>query len=242
MSEAPYQPAPRCWTEDEMSVGGLTLEPSERRHLEKVRRVRIGESVGVLNGRGQMGKAILLADGEVELREVKQHPEPSPKLSLYIGALKQRAWEDVLRHSTELGVSRIVRVESTHAVSKIEAKADKKRSRWRELLIEACKQSANPWIPELELASSVAEACSDPDLPEKGFVAQLGADASSLGQVLSDDLPESLAVWIGPEGDFTSTEYTSIRDAGMIPVTLGERVLRGETAALSLLSLLRLHH
>jgi 16S rRNA (uracil1498-N3)-methyltransferase len=166
---------------------------------------------------------------------------PLPEVSLYLGALKQSAWDTVLKHATELGVSRIVRVESVHAVSRLEGKAERKAARWRDLLIEACKQSANPWLPELVLMPSVEQACSDEAHPGKGWVAQLGGETVTPGQALGGGLPEVMALWVGPEGDFSESELEQIRKKGMTPITLGPRVLRAETAVLSLLSRLQLN-
>lgn len=233
--------APRCWVEGALAEGELRLSAAEQRHLEKVRRIRAGEEVCVLNGTGQMGFGCLLEQGGVELTSVIRVPRPTPELHLFLGAVKHSAWEEVLRHATELGVSRIVRVECSHAVSRVEGKAEKKVLRWRELLVEACKQSANPWMPELLLMNSVSAALEESRRLPAGVVAQLGGEPKSLGETLPEELPDAMAVWIGPEGDFSAEEYTLIREAGVVPVSLGPRVLRTETAALSLLSRLRLH-
>jgi 16S rRNA (uracil1498-N3)-methyltransferase len=220
----------------------VTLSAAERRHLENVRRVRPGDEVCVLNGTGEMGEGGVREEGRVEIREVLETAAPCPELHLMMGAVKQSAWEEILRHATELGVARIVRVETDRAVARLGAKSDRKAARWRELLIEACKQSANPRLPKLALASSVAEAVADPQLPACGMVAQLTEEPLSPGeafQTLGSTGP--LAVWVGPEGDFTAEETAAIRAAGALPVSLGPCVLRAETAALSLLSRLRLH-
>jgi len=233
--------APRCWVEEELSARTIALSAAEQRHLQKVRRVRAGDPVCVLNGRGALGTGRLGQDGYVEVTQVETLPPPRPEISLYMGALKQSAWEEVLRHATELGVSRIVRVETAHAVSRLEGKSEKKSARWYELLVEACKQSANPWLPELSLMSSVSQAVQDAGLSPDGWVACLREGATPLSEALMEKLPGSMAVWIGPEGDFTDAEVEQILGTGAVPVSLGPRVLRAETAALSLLSCLRLN-
>ena len=240
MKDRPPQ-APRCWLDEDLCTGAVSLAASERKHLQNVRRVRSGDEVCVLNGRGQLGVGRWTDRQEIEIDQVLEVPPQIPALHLYLGALKQSAWEEVLRHATELGVRRILRVDCTHAVSKLEGKEEKKIKRWKELLREACKQSANPWCPELGLFSSVAEALRDPQLPEVQVLAQLGGDVETMGQLLQDGLASAYGIWIGPEGDFTSEEMAAIRNSGARPVSLGPQVLRAETAALSLLSRLRLH-
>ena len=239
MNAAAAPLAPRCWLEKALSPGPVELTASERRHLEKVRRLRPGNAVCVLNGIGQIGQGRLVDSGTVEIEAVENAPRPIPDLRLMMGAVKHSAWEEILRHATELGVSTIVRVECTHSVSRLDGNVSKKLGRWEDLLLEACKQSANPWRPELKMAASVQEAVDTGY--GSGVVAQLEEDARSIQEALPQELPDSLAVWVGPEGDFTAEEYQLIRGSGAVPVTLGPRILRAETAALSLLSRLRLH-
>lgn len=193
----------------------------------------------MLNGRGQIAEAVLGPQGTVEILTVEQAARPQPELVLLLGALKQAAWEEVLKHATELGVTRVVRVESAHAVSRLEGKVEKKMTRWRDLLVEACKQSSNPWLPELELRSSVQEACEQEETGS-ALVAQMEGDPLPFPQAVQTLPAGRILIWVGPEGDFTSGELRRIRNTGALPVSLGPRILRAETAAIGLLSCLRL--
>ena len=241
MEQATDPFAPRCWAEGPLEEGEVQLSGPEIRHAEKVRRIRSGDEVTLLNGEGRIGTGVYRAGGLVEVHQVRSSPRPDPELVLFMAALKQSAWDEVLKHATELGVSRVVRVESDHAVSRVEGKADRKLARWRELLVEACKQSGNPWLPELTLASSVMEVLQGEDLPEVQWVAQLGGEVRRPGELLKSESPSQIGIWIGPEGDFSAEEYKLLHDRGAVPVGLGPLVLRAETAALALLSRLRLH-
>lgn len=238
--------APRCFADfEEPPTVDFPLSAEEGRHLTRVRRAGSGMPVSVLNGCGGVvtGRIQQVDRQEVRIRPLRfeQIPPPVPELTLLIGALKQAAWDELLKHAVELGVNRIIRVQCDRAVAEVKSgKAGRKRRRWTECLIEACKQSGNPWIPKLELADNVESAVnlvSDSDLQ---LLAGLEEEVSPLQVMLPDPLPPRVALWVGPEGDFTPGEQQRIRQGGAGAVSLGDRILRAETAALALLSVLRL--
>lgn len=237
--------APRCFVDDpSLQVGWVSLSKEEGRHLSRVRRVGNGDPVSVLNGCGLVGLGRLERgdrdDVSVEIQEVLEIPPARPEITLVIGALKQSAWDELLKHVVELGVNRMVRVQSDHAISDVKAdKETRKMQRWRECMIEACKQSANPWLPGLQLAGNVTEAMTLLSGVDLQLLASLEGHPKILPEVLPDILPEKIALWIGPEGDFSTAELQVI-SAVALPISLGSRILRAETAGLALLSHLRL--
>jgi len=238
--------APRCFVDQELLVPGkVELSREEGRHLVRARRVGQNDRVCVLNGRGLSGQGPVTLTGRenvtVDIEEVTPHPKIRPHIVLCVGALKQSAWDELLKHAVELGVNRIFRLQSERSVSELKSEKEaRKRHRWRDCMIEACKQSGNPWLPELCLLGSVAEALVK--LPEGTFqlLAGLEGEPRGLSEVLPETCPEAMGLWIGPEGDFTPGEVQQILQAGAYPVTLGDRILRAETAALAFVSRLRL--
>ena len=237
---------PRCFLDEpEFTPGQIDLSTEEGRHLNRVRRVGQGSPVRVLNGRGQVGLALLQKIDRdkitLELQKVITVEELCPRLTLVIGSLKQSAWDEVLKHAVELGVNRIIRVQTERSVAEIQAaKENRKRKRWRECMIEAIKQSGNPWLPELILCAGVDAVFG---VLEPGCVQLLAGmedDPRAVSEVVASNRPSPIALWIGPEGDFTPAERESILGQGAELIHLGGRVLRAETAALSLLSYLRL--
>ena len=238
-------PAYRCYVDTpDLQVGPLTLDAAESMHLAKVRRAAPGADVAVLNGCGQVGLARLITAGKreatLEVNRVETRTQPSPEITLVIGGLKQAAWDELLRHAVELGVNRIVRVQSVHAVADVHAgKTEAKISRWREKMVQAMKQSANPWMPGVEIVDSVAMA--QERLPQD-TLQMVGAFAASAGirAVLAEEVQGGVTLWVGPEGDFSEAELRGLRDAGVRPVHLGPRILRAETAALAMVAAVRL--
>jgi len=233
----------RCFLDQtELPPGELDLPEPEARHLVQVRRAGPGDEVLVLNGRGALGTARVVSVGKrsarLDLLSVESVPPPAPGITLAIGALKQNAWDEMLKHAVELGVNRIVRVQTRHAVADLDAaRAAAKLARWRELMIEAAKQCACPWLPELLLAGGVRqglELTKDMGAP----LAALLVPGAPMPSACATDGPRVL--WIGPEGDFSADEVQALLAAGARPISLGPRILRAETAALALCAFLRL--
>jgi len=200
----------------------------------------------VLNGRGGIGDARLLEldrrQGVLQVDQVCQVPRSTPRVTLVIGALKQSAWDELLPHLVELGVERIVRWQSRHAVSDVpKEKREAKSHRWRERMIQACKQSANPWLPEIEWVEAPEQL--EEKLPQNArhVLASLSGETVLFRDWERGADEEPLVAWVGPEGDFTEEELNWIRSAfSADSISLGDQILRAETAALSLVTLLRL--
>ncbi|HRP09103.1 MAG TPA: RsmE family RNA methyltransferase [Gemmatimonadales bacterium] len=203
----------------------LLLDEDESHHLD-VRRVSVGSEARAIDGIGTAARGILrnlTGRWEFEVSAVGTMPMP-PAITLAVAAADRDRFLLVVEKSAELGVSRIIPLETRHTASVStrlrEAALDKARRRVR----EACKQSGNAWFPVI-----------DP-------ITRIDALDSSIRWFLADpwgeripDLGESPAVgWlIGPEAGFTPDERTGLVERlGAVPVALGSHVLRFETAAI----------
>ena len=151
----------------------------------------------------------------------------------------------IVQKATELGVGKIVPLLSERTVVLLEKEeSEKKREKWKQVVIEAAKQSGQNWLPEVVAPVSPKHFFSTFDEYELPLVASLQRDARSLKKVLATfrDLhgrrPRTALILIGPEGDFTPAETSWAKSAGCIPVSLGPIVLRAETAAIFSLSVL----
>lgn len=223
-----------------------TLDGDEAHHLIRVLRCKTGDAVELMDGRGGMAEATVaqLERRQLELtvsRVTKVPLAEQNSFSLIQAVPKGKRQDLVLQKAVELGVHHIVFVQTEHVVSRVRpGEQDDKIARWEQILVSGLKQSGNPWLPTLEFsddwASVVEKACATHD---RVFLADLSPDAKSLKTVLQE-LPAgktpALACCIGPEGDFSPKETQFAREAGCIPVNLGPRVLRTETAALYLMS------
>lgn len=212
------------------------LTASEWRHLAAVRRTRDGEEVEILNGRGAVGRCRVCDVGgrakELVVESVEQ-VERGGETVLRVAPPKGKDFAGVLQKAVELGATRISPLITDHVVVP-EERLTEKAVRWQAVLVEALKQSGNPWLPELAMPMGILEAL------EAGaglrICGALTEDSEPMGR-LWEELPVAGAVelWIGPEGDFSEREYDWLREAGCRMVSLGPLVLRVETAAALLL-------
>jgi len=227
------------------AVGGeIVLAAAESAHLVRVRRARVGEAVAVLDGRGGVAEGVVaLADSQaarVQIEKITRHPAPAPRV-LAVGLPKGDVLVEIIRQATELGATGVQPLLTARAEVRLAAdRAERKLERWRAAALEACKQSGNPWLPEIhapvELTAWVKKIPKTSD--EFRLVAALTSDAKPVSQCLSASAPQPLLIAVGPEGDFTSDEYALFRKSGFIAVRLPGHVLRVETAcAVALASL-----
>ncbi len=223
----------------------LVLSADESHHLVAVNRARTGDTVVAFDGRGREWICELAtADKRAAVLNVRFIQPTKPlgyEMTLGQALPKGGTMDDIVRKATEIGVTRIVPLESERTQVHLEAgRSDKKRERWEAAALEACKQCGNPWLPEiapLQRASTFMESARDYDLK---LIASLHPGARSLKAVLaSGQRPPRRVLWlVGPEGDFTPAEMSVAQSAGFEPVTLGPLVLRCETAAVYALAIL----
>ena len=217
------------------------LLPQEARHALTVLRLKVGENVQLIL-EDQLFDAVLLSEGpEVTARLGRALPSPEPKVrvTLYQGLPKADKVDYVVQKGTEAGVYAVRVAEMARSVSKLNGKdADKKAERWQRIAQEAAKQSGRAHVPAVDVIGKKAlpEALARHDLV---LVPWEEAHALSLGEAARQH-PEArdIAVIIGPEGGITPEEIDIFRSAGAVPVTLGPRIFRTETAGLAALIML----
>lgn len=230
----------------------ILLDPSESHHLCRVLRAKLGTSVQVLDGKGglyqtQLVQALPKAAELAVLSRVNCE-RPSLDLHLVIGVLKPKAMDQVLKRAVEIGVTRIYPVLTEYGSFSLDAHQSLiKASKWRTALIEACKQSGNVFLPELMHTATL-----------KSFLQEIGSNVadSSLGIVASTETgndymievldclkngTDSIYFAVGPEGDFSPSEYRALATRGFLSSRLGAHVLRSETAVCYGLAVLDQH-
>lgn len=233
---------PMAWT-----VSKVILSPEESHHLIHVMRADIGDAVTVFDGIGTEAVAQFAGKtgktAELQITAVHQHARPAPAITVLQALIREQKMDMVVEKGAELGVSRIVPVAVERSVVRLGAKAAESRvERWRKIALSAAKQCGGCWIPEIEPVMPLADALQLTPAPDLFLVASLECDAVPIKMALQkaqSSKPRTISVLVGPEGDLTKTELTAARSAGAIPVSLGAAVLRAETAAICVLSILR---
>jgi 16S rRNA (uracil1498-N3)-methyltransferase len=148
-----------------------------------------------------------------------------------------------VQKATELGAARIIPVTTTRAIARLDAAALRtmsRRARWQKIAREAARQSGRLDVPEVEGVTSFATAAAASPKDALKLMLWEGARQTTLRSVLParDEAPQQIVIAVGPEGGFTVEEVDTARHAGFTPVGLGPRILRTETAALAVLSIL----
>lgn len=239
---APFNPA-------ELSCAPA-LADDEIHHLCAVRRLKPNEPVELLNGTGSVAfchaSSVARRSLQLELISVHNLPPPRPEITLCIALPKPKVFANVLARCTELGVAHVIPLQSTNADDGT-LRALANAARWHTVLVEAIKQSGNPWLPTLHPALTPAQALAQCLQPENNtpntqhICAALHPKAKPLTALPDCSRAHALTLWIGPEGDFSPDEYALFDNAGLHFLSLGPLVLRVETAVTGLIAALRLN-
>lgn len=221
----------------------VSLSPDESRHLTQVLRMKAGDPAQMI-GDGQRWKAeVVSADPEqAVLRALESLPatEPALRVTLFQGLPKGDKMELIIQKAVELGVARIAPVTMQRSVVRLNtADAAKKRERWQRIAREACKQSGRGLEPEVSLPCTPRQLRDELPAYDAALVPwEESNDVSLTAFHAAHPGAVKLALVIGPEGGMTPDEVALFREAGAVPVTLGPRILRTETAGLAALSVL----
>lgn len=226
------------------SESRCVLDSRESHHLVRVFRARAGETVDVLDGKGRIyhGK---LSRADAKAAEISVHQlecfEPASLSVCLLQAMpKGKAMDLILRMATEIGVARVQPIFTEHGELQMKGeRLQSKLDKWRITMIEACKQCGLPFLPELMEPIALQDWLqqTQSQAEELRIVASLEAGSRPLRERLEAAGPlRSAVLAVGPEGDFSEGEYTALSEANFQSVRLGRQVLRAETAAAYLLS------
>lgn len=226
----------------------LVLSGREAHHALHVLRLRRQDRITVLDGAGTAVEGEIIETGreQVVLKVLRKETFPARpwQLTLFQAPPKGKTFETIIQKATELGVSRIVPVLTERVVAQVApGEASHKADKWTVFAVEAIKQCGWPWLPEVLPPMPLEECLANLPAAELSLVASLQGEARHAREYFDRfeaqhrRKPESVAIWIGPEGDFTAEEVGRIRGAGALPITLGPTVLRADTAAICALSI-----
>jgi len=222
------------------------LEEAESKHLVSVMRQKDGSQIEILDGEGKTGSAEVLVPHKkrTTLRILSQTmADPfTPRRILMQSLVREQKMDWLIQKAVELGVHEIRPIQTAQTVVRIRPEdAAKKAARWQSIALSACKQSGNPWLPKICSVQSFAAALESAPVGAACFGA-LQKNSIPLpaffGRLREENCPQ-VAMWIGPEGDFSTGEVEALLGAGVQPVTFGPIVFRVETAALFICSALQ---
>ena len=222
----------RVYCQEIPAVGSVVeLEEREKEHLFKVFRASVGEQVGLLDGKGSTGTGEVVAGKQIQVLDVQYSPEPECKLYLCCALPRKQKLDSLLKQATELGAWCIQPVRCERSVA-----CGDPKERWELHFREACKQSGNPYMPQMNKEVSLPQLLDE--LNRQGIAIYYGS-VTPKAIIPGSSVPGAKALLIGPEGGFSDREIAMIEEKGGIGINFAPHVLRLETAAIAGLTLLR---
>jgi len=224
--------------------GALTLTGDEAHHLISVVRVRVGDEVLLFDGSGVEARARLTAATRTEaaleiLSAAEVDREAARRLTLACALPRASRMDFLVEKCCELGVARLMPMATSRGVTDPLKREGNHLRRWRRIAIEAAKQSGRTRLTEISPAVTFDGALNAHGTGEARLIASPEPDAIPFRDYAAA-LPsrKSVFVMIGPEGGFTEDEVTMALAGACEKVSLGTRILRVETAAVAMASLL----
>lgn len=216
----------------------LTLPAGPAHHAVRVLRLRVGDAVVLFDGHGGEVPAqlVTITRDQVEVDTGERVPieRESPLALTLVQALPTGDKMDlVIQKAVELGVSRIVPVQTRRCVMRLDgARAEKRVRHWQDVAVSACEQCGRNRIPRVDAIAPLDRVLATPSNAELRLLLS-PAD----GQALPDFAPAAaVTLLVGPEGGLAADEAALARTAGYRALRLGPRVLRTETAGLAVLA------
>jgi 16S rRNA (uracil1498-N3)-methyltransferase len=222
------------------------IDGQELEHLRKVLRLGPGDHITVFDDRGSEHEAVIrsFTSGQGEIDIVRSYPverESPLEITLAVGLTKGEKMDFVVEKATELGVQAIIPFVSTYTVPKFEeSKIEKRSARWQKIALSAAKQCGRTRLPE------ILTLCEYGDLVQQSFPdsvkllfweKEAQRTLSEMRQAGTD--ARSVILTIGPEGGFSEKEADLAFEHGFSLISLGPRILRAETAAVTAVSLVQ---
>lgn len=228
--------SPHVLVDDCFDIGGDLYN-----HLVRVLRLSPGDDIELLDGQGLccLCRIEALTKKVVQLRVITRNQEQEQvfPVRLMQGLPKGEKMDLILQKGTELGITRFTPLLSGRSVPQLDAtRRDHRRQRWLKIVEEAARQCRRPLLPLIDDPVAYEDA-----LAAEGELKLLLWEerCSPLAQALPAAVPCSAVVLVGPEGGLTEAEVAQAQSAGFVPVSLGPRILRTETAGFTVAAILQ---
>lgn len=217
----------------------MSIQGQDARHISRVLRMQVGDSIVVVAPDGSAGIATITSIAVdtivLALQETIIEDKEAP-VNVYLvqGLPKSDKMDYIVQKAVELGVKGIYPMAAEHSVVQYDqAKKNKRLERWQKIAVEASKQCGRAVIPIVEPIASLATILTTLDAETVILMLYEGQTAQGLKQVLAEHHAKNYVLLVGPEGGFSRQEVALCQSHGAHIVTLGPRILRTETAALA---------
>jgi 16S rRNA (uracil1498-N3)-methyltransferase len=223
------------------------LNADQIHHLQVVLRLKVGDAVNVFDGLGNEYRAKIdkmsLDSIELTIQE-KKTAVYAKKCSVTIACaiLKKTSMDDIIDKLTQLGVDRIIPLMTERVIVKLDQqKALLRKKRWEKIALNAAQQSQRVNLPNIDSVKKISEVLSEAGDFDLKLIPTILGERKTIKEILMQVQARKILVLIGPEGDFTPTEVEAAKKAGFISISLGETILRVDTAAVAVASFIRFY-
>jgi len=223
----------------------IVSDTNQVHHARVVLRLKVNDEVIVSDGKGNEYVCLIkeLLDNKLILKIKERRPsfkrEGKIKITVACAIPKKSKMDDIVDKLTQLGVERIIPLETERVVIKLDkSKKISRLERWKKIALNASQQSQRRAITIIEPIKQIREVLSEAGDYDLKLIPTLLGERKSLKEIFAQFNPQNILVLIGPEGDFTPQEVALAVKAGFIPLTLGKLVLRVDTAAIAVVSVL----
>ena len=217
----------------EINGDKFTLPQDEARHL-KVARLRAGNEIQIFDGKGRkfLAELATINDKTASGNIIKEIPFHTPKriVNLYFSAISRPATEDLLDKCAQAGAACFCPVLSRRSEADLLKKWETKTARWQSIILAACKQCGNPQIPQIRAPLPFGEAVKMA-ANATALVCYEDEHKTNILDALAQITAPQISIFTGPEGGYAEDEIKTAIAAGIKPVSLGQNILRAETAA-----------
>jgi 16S rRNA (uracil1498-N3)-methyltransferase len=227
----------RRWIADEVSGTRAVLVGAHAEHLSRVLRARVGQEFDVTTGNGvRRGRITSIAQDRVEFELGDEIPAPvAGQVTVALSIFKFDRMEWAIEKCTELGAKRIVPLIARRTEAHLAAAAAKRVERWRRIALQAAEQSRRISPPEISEPLKLKEALA---LSGTTRIVLSEAETEAMLKDILQSHPndDEVVIALGPEGGWTDDELELFQEAGWISASLGNTILRAETAAVASLA------
>lgn len=216
-------------------------------HLKNVLRLELGEKCVIfdeISNEYDVELETINKDNAVFMIIASKKRENLQKREICLACAipKNTKIEDIIDKCTQLGVDRIIPIITERVIVKLDKnKKEERKKRWQTVALSACRQSQRKTIPIIDDVSSLEQALNKAKSYDLKIIPNLIGERKSIKSILSQTDYKRIFIFIGPEGDFTQDEVKMAMGSGFLTVSLGEQVLRVDTAAIAIVSFIRFY-
>jgi len=234
----------RRWIADRWTENSATLLEEQAAHLARVLRAQVGQEFDIVAGHAVRRGIVEKVSAESVELSLHEEMETAKSLPLIVGLsiVRFERMEWAIEKLTELGVARIIPLRAQRSEKHLVQAATKRCERWRKISRESAQQSRRSQVPEISEPMSVTECIAESNNSLRYLFSEEERSRSLWESLMTTDrnVTPSAKIYaaIGPEGGWTLSELSSFAECGWQSVSLGKNILRTETAAIAVASLI----